>query len=52
MQQFLNSVLLSLSVAVMTASSDDTASFKINTKRGNDKVVVKAEKNKFERTAD
>lgn len=46
MQQFFNSVLLSLSVAVMTASADDTASFKITTKRDDDKVVVKAEKNK------
>ena len=38
--------LLILAVAVTTAAADDTPPYKITTKRDNDKVAVKAEKDK------
>ena len=38
--------LLILAVAVSTAPADDTPPYKITTKRDNDKVDVKAEKDK------
>ena len=46
MRHLFISGLLILSVVVTTATTNDTAPFKITTKQDNDKVVVKAEKDK------
>ena len=46
MPHFLAIGLLILAVAVTTAAADDTPPFKITTKRDNDKVDVKAEKDR------
>ncbi len=46
MPHFLISGLLFLAVAVTTAAADDSPLFKITTKRDNDRVEVKAEKDK------
>ena len=46
MRHFLISGLLFLAVAVTTTTADDTPPYKITTKRDNDRVEVKAEKDK------
>lgn len=46
MSNYLTSVLLVLTVAVATSNGDNTPPFKITTKRDNDRVEVKAEKDK------
>lgn len=46
MSALMTSGLLILAVAVSTAAADDTPPFKITTKRDNDRVEVKSEKDK------